>query len=81
MANEAVEKSHAIASRLAERGERVGHKLDEITTAAPELLGRGKERARVARDNLSHSVQDRPMNSILIAAGVGLVIGALMSRR
>ena len=68
-------------SKLAECGERVGHKLDEIATDAQELYGRGRERAVEWKDNVSQYVQDRPMKSVLIAAGVGLALGALLTRR
>lgn len=81
MANEAAEKAHAIASRMAERGERVGHKLDELSSEAQELMERGRERAQVVKDSVSSYVQDRPMKSMLIAAGVGLALGALLARR
>jgi ElaB/YqjD/DUF883 family membrane-anchored ribosome-binding protein len=81
MTKEAVEKGQVIPTRMAERAERVGHRLDELSAEAQDLVERGKERALVARDNLTSYVQDRPMKSVLIAAGVGLFLGAILSRR
>jgi ElaB/YqjD/DUF883 family membrane-anchored ribosome-binding protein len=85
MANEAVERTHMpttkMAEKMAERGERVGQKLDDIASEAHDLYGRGRDRALVWKDSVGHYVQDQPMKSLLIAAGVGLVLGALLSRR
>ena len=79
MANESVESLRG--SKLAASAERVGHKIDDIATEAQELYGRGRERAVVWKDNVSQYVQDRPMKSVLIAAGVGLALGAILTRR
>ena len=79
MANESVESLRG--SKLAASAERVSHKIDDIATEAQELYGRGRERAVVWKDNVSQYVQDRPMKSVLIAAGVGLALGAILTRR
>jgi ElaB/YqjD/DUF883 family membrane-anchored ribosome-binding protein len=78
MDNEVVQKTtHAIS----ESAQRMGHKLDELADNANQIYGRGKERALEWRDNVDHYVQDRPMKSVLIAAGLGLFVGALLARR
>jgi ElaB/YqjD/DUF883 family membrane-anchored ribosome-binding protein len=78
MENEVVQKaSHA----LSERAHQVGNKIDELADNANQLYGRGKERALEWRDSVDHYVQDRPMKSVLIAAGLGLFVGALLARR
>jgi ElaB/YqjD/DUF883 family membrane-anchored ribosome-binding protein len=45
------------------------------------LVERGRERAMELENNLEHYVQDQPVKSILIAAGVGLLLGAILARR
>jgi len=69
------------AGKLTERAERVTHKLDEIGHSAQDLYSRGKERAVEFRDTFDEYVQDSPMKSVLIAAGVGLALGLLLSPR
>jgi ElaB/YqjD/DUF883 family membrane-anchored ribosome-binding protein len=85
MANEAVERTHStptkMAEKMAERGERMGQKLDDIASEAQDLYGRGRDRALVWKDSMIHYVQDQPMKSVLIAAGVGLILGAILTRR
>lgn len=78
MENDVIGKaSHA----LSERAGQVGHKIDEIADSASEIYGRGRERALEWRDNVDHYVQEQPMRSVLIAAGLGLFVGALLARR
>lgn len=48
---------------------------------AREYLERGKERAIAMEEGLESYIQDHPVRSILIAGGVGIVIGALLFRR
>ena len=59
--------------------------VQEKVAHARERLGamyeRGKERALQWEGNFENYVSERPLRSVLIAAGVGLLLGALISRR
>ncbi len=63
---------------LAERGE---HKAEDIKDSAVELANRGRERANDAHDQLCDAVANRPLTSLMIAAGVGALASALLTRR
>lgn len=76
------------ASKLSERvkkaSDRAGEKAREGYGAAKEKLGTGYERARKDMDQLVGDVnvyvRDNPGRSVLIAAGVGFVLGFLLRR-
>lgn len=44
-------------------------------------LGRGKEKFLAAEKRFEHYVAEKPVQSLLIAAGAGLAIGWLLGRR
>ena len=71
----------AVHERAGKIAERATHKIDELKGEAQDLYGRGKDRALELRDNVDHYVQDQPMRSVLIAAGVGLCLGLILARR
>jgi len=60
-------------------------KLTDVLKRAVSLGGRGEEAVRSAatdvRDSLEEGIQSRPYRSILIAAGVGLMLGLVLHRR
>ncbi len=56
-------------------------KLRDLGSIGREALSTQKERAIELEENLEVYVQDHPIRSMLIAAGVGVVLGALISRR
>lgn len=64
-----------------EAADAVRGKLRELGSIGREALETQKERAIELEENFEVYVQDHPIRSILIAAGVGVVIGALICRR
>lgn len=69
-----------------------GEKLDEVRGRAEESLRQAKarlasveeealERARVLADEADDYVRGNPWQAVGIAAGVGLLLGVLLSRR
>ena len=61
--------------------EAVEARVHEARDRMNTMVERGKERAMELEGDFEHYVQDSPMKSIMIAAGVGLLLGALISRR
>jgi len=53
----------------------------DLRSGVSEYLNRGKERLVQMEEGVEGYVQEHPIRSILIAAGVGVVVGALISRR
>lgn len=60
-------------------------KLTDMLKRAVSLSDRTKEAARDAaeevRDNLEERIQARPYKAVLIAAGIGLMLGLVLHRR
>lgn len=56
-------------------------RADEMRDMANDYLEQGQERIRAASDDLLTRVQERPVKSLLIAAGVGFLLGIFWVRR
>jgi ElaB/YqjD/DUF883 family membrane-anchored ribosome-binding protein len=56
-------------------------KLGEARTAARDAYHHGRERVDTELDRFARRVQENPLQSIAIAAGIGVLLGALLSRR
>lgn len=69
------------ADMLADRGERIGKKIDELEQSARGFVTKGKESVQRWSDGMSDRIQEKPMQSLAIALGVGVVLGLLLSRR
>jgi ElaB/YqjD/DUF883 family membrane-anchored ribosome-binding protein len=54
---------------------------EQMTTRMHDLLERGKAKATEVGDGFKSYVQDKPIQSLLIAAGAGLLVGYLCGRR
>lgn len=55
-------------------------KVKDIREMASEKLGEGKEKLEAMEENLARRVREAPMKSVLIATGVGLLLGWLWRR-
>ncbi len=92
--NEGSEKS-APAGDLKQSAQQVGQNLrdlggqardaatqqyDQLRDQATEYYEQGRERAREMEQSLEQYVQEKPIQSLAIAAGVGLVLGILWKR-
>jgi ElaB/YqjD/DUF883 family membrane-anchored ribosome-binding protein len=83
MSNGSTEASHATT----QKGESLLNKdliherIASAKEAAGELYKSGKKRVMEWEEGLEESVKERPMRSLLIAAGVGFALGFLIRRR
>ena len=59
----------------------VSEGASDLRAGVREYLNKGKDKLVEMEEGLEGVVQEHPMRSILIAAGVGIVIGALIARR
>ncbi len=55
--------------------------VERAGNAARDLYRRGKEQAVAMEKGFEGVVKDRPVQSILVAAGLGVLIGMFLSRR
>jgi ElaB/YqjD/DUF883 family membrane-anchored ribosome-binding protein len=70
--------------QVQEIGKQMSHKAQELTEqgkeVAAEYYHEGRERVMAWQQQLEHQVREKPIQSLLIAAGIGLLIG-LFKRR
>jgi ElaB/YqjD/DUF883 family membrane-anchored ribosome-binding protein len=55
-------------------------KFNDLKQQANDYYDQGKDRAQEWEQGLEQYVQEKPLQSLLIAAGVGLVLGVLWKR-
>jgi ElaB/YqjD/DUF883 family membrane-anchored ribosome-binding protein len=55
-------------------------KFNDLKQQANDYYDQGRERAQEWEQGLEQYVQEKPIQSLLIAAGVGLVLGMLWKR-
>lgn len=75
------EEHGKMADVLARGGERLGERMDTLGESARDAYTKGRDRV----DDLGHTLVDhvraQPVRFLLLATGVGLVLGALLVRR
>lgn len=77
------------SSRVAEEAQELGRTaLSTASEAATTLrekgrhaLEAGREKAKHAKEQMDHVVAENPMKSVLIALGVGVLIGYVLHRK
>jgi ElaB/YqjD/DUF883 family membrane-anchored ribosome-binding protein len=55
--------------------------VDAVRDTANEFLEQGKAKVHEIGDNVESRVRDEPVKSVLIAAGIGFVVGLFFWRR
>jgi ElaB/YqjD/DUF883 family membrane-anchored ribosome-binding protein len=56
-------------------------KLGQVRENANEYYEQGRDKVHGAMSNFEHYVRERPVRSVLIAAGIGLLFGRFWMRR
>lgn len=77
MTEQVKEKASDIAEKVKDTATEQYQNLRE---GAQQYYEQGKEKAMQWEQTLEESVRDRPMRSLLIAAGVGMLLGVLWRR-
>lgn len=79
------EQSGRVVDEAQELGRVALHSASEAATHLREkghdALEAGRDRAVKAKGQFDHIVAENPLKSVLIAAGVGAVLGYMLSRR
>ena len=69
---------------MQDAGQEMSQKMQEIARqgqeAAAEYYQQGREQVLAWQRQLEHQVREKPMQSLLIAAGIGLLFGLLRRR-
>jgi ElaB/YqjD/DUF883 family membrane-anchored ribosome-binding protein len=56
-------------------------KYGEVRDRATDVYNQGREKAEQFEQSLESYVQEKPLQAVLLAAGVGLLLGLLWKRR
>jgi ElaB/YqjD/DUF883 family membrane-anchored ribosome-binding protein len=79
------EQSGRVMSEVQELGrtalETASEAAAHLRDSGREAFAHGKERVVEAKGNFEHVVSANPLKSVLIAAGVGIALGLVLSRR
>jgi ElaB/YqjD/DUF883 family membrane-anchored ribosome-binding protein len=88
-------KAHSVAADLKENAAQVGQQLrdmggqvkdaakeqyNNLRDKAADYYTHGKETVEEYTDTVEQYIQDKPIKAVLIAAGIGMVIGYLWRR-
>ncbi len=84
-----LEQLRSQAVRVKEDVEELGHiakdvareKYEELREHAGDYVKAGRAKAKEWEENIEGQIREHPVRSILIAAGIGLVVGLLIRRR
>jgi ElaB/YqjD/DUF883 family membrane-anchored ribosome-binding protein len=55
-------------------------KYEQLSEQAQEYYEQGREKAREWEEGLESYIQEKPLQSVLIAAGIGVLLGLLWKR-
>ncbi len=78
VANEQMQSLKQTAGQCMEQGR---EQLESLKSTAADYIEQGRYRALEAERSIESQIRSQPMRAVLIAAGVGLVAGILLSRR
>ncbi len=72
---------HAGADRLGGVADAVTDKYDMLSSGLKDQISGVRDQAQQIRKNIEGTVSARPITALLIAGGIGLLLGALYTRR
>ncbi len=78
------DKAEEVGQNLREIGgqvrEAAGEKFDKLRDQAGDYYTRGRDTAQAWEKSLEEYVQEKPLKAVIIAAGVGVLLGLLWKR-
>lgn len=81
---EATRPLQTVAENLADMGSQAGEiaqeQYERLKAGAAELIHDGRERVQELEESLEQYIAEHPIKSMLIAAGVGLLVGRCLLR-
>jgi len=72
--------AHLSAALRDTTSETVREQVDAIRTHVDKLTREAREQGRETLDDLADRIEERPLTSVLIAFGVGVLLGRLLDR-
>jgi ElaB/YqjD/DUF883 family membrane-anchored ribosome-binding protein len=78
------ERLQAAGKEVGQKAQEMGQKFQELTAqgqeAATEYYQQGRERVLAWQQQLQAQVQEKPLQTLLMAAGIGMLFGLLRRR-
>ncbi len=85
VANDAKNAARTVGREVEDAAEDVGHSVRDVAHRAGQEARRvyqtAKDEFSHATDAVSEQIRERPVQSTLLALGIGVVLGALLNRR
>ena len=78
--DKAADARETLVDKAHQAKDAVQDKFHELKDKADEKLDAGKEKVQQVEESLARCVREAPMKSVLVAAGVGLVLGFFWRR-
>jgi ElaB/YqjD/DUF883 family membrane-anchored ribosome-binding protein len=73
-----------VASKFQEAGQEVAHQAQRLgahgQTVASDYYQQGREQAVVWQEQLEQQIREKPIQSLLIAGGIGVLLGIMLRR-
>src|SRR5262249_30682851 len=83
-ADEQRERMQAAGKEVSQKAQEAGQKVQELTTqgqeVAAEYYQQGRERVLAWQQQLQTQVREKPLQTLLMAAGIGMLFGLLRRR-
>lgn len=78
-------KASAMASQVRERAgqwtQSAQQGVQAIADSAAGYAKQGRQRAQAFEESMEEYVRERPISAVLLALGIGLLVGAVLTRR
>lgn len=82
--DKAQEAGREVAGKFQEAGQEVARQAQRLgaygQTAASDYYQQGRDQAAVWQEQLEQQIREKPIQSLLIAGGVGVLLGILLRR-
>jgi ElaB/YqjD/DUF883 family membrane-anchored ribosome-binding protein len=72
-------KNFGIRQRTHDRVDKIMDKAESMRDSGQEKMARLKKKATMMKDDVDGYIRENPEKSVLIAAGIGAVIGAMFA--
>ena len=84
LARREADRTEEQSQRMQETGKEIGQMAQELTAQGKEIAAeyyeQGRERVLAWQRQLEQQAREKPLQSLLVAAGIGLLLGLLRRR-
>jgi ElaB/YqjD/DUF883 family membrane-anchored ribosome-binding protein len=81
MSDRASQMLHNARQTAGQWTQKVQDNLESLSDAASDYVGQGREKAEALGRAVGGQVRERPVSALLLAAGIGFLLGIVLRRR